>query len=84
MTDLHKSFEVIEMLRKAKVPVYHLLGRDKFGSQSALIEKLKIPYIMIMGKKESLDNTVMVRENLTRVQTIIPLAGLADYIKKLE
>jgi len=80
----HKSFEVIEMLRKAKVPVYHLLGRDKFGSQSALIEKLKIPYIMIMGKKESLDNTVMVRENITRVQTIIPLAQLADYIKGLE
>ncbi|MGB8815717.1 MAG: His/Gly/Thr/Pro-type tRNA ligase C-terminal domain-containing protein [Minisyncoccia bacterium] len=79
-----KSFEVIEILRKAKILVYHFLGRDKFGSQSAPIEKLKVPYVMIMGKRESLENTVMVRENLTRTQVIVPLSELADYIKKLE
>jgi len=60
------------------------LGRDKFGSQSASIEKLKIPYVMIMGKRESLENTVMVRENITRTQVIVPLSELAEYIKKLE
>jgi histidyl-tRNA synthetase len=80
----HKSFEVIEILRKAKIFVYHFLGRDKFGSQSASIEKLKIPYVMIMGKRESLENTVMVRENITRTQVIVPLSELAEYIKKLE
>ena len=80
----HKSFEVIEMLRKEKIAVYHLLGRDKFGSQSALIEKLKVPYVMIMGKKESLDNTVIVRENITRSQVSVPIESLVEYIKKLE
>jgi len=80
----HKSFEVIEILRKAKILVYHFLGRDKFGSQSASIEKLKVPYVMIMGKRESLENTVMVRENVTRTQVIVPISELADYIKNLE
>jgi len=80
----HKSFEVIEILRKAKILVYHFLGRDKFGSQSAPIEKLRVPYVMIMGKKESLENTVMVRENITRTQVIVPLPELSSYIKNLE
>jgi histidyl-tRNA synthetase len=78
-----KSLEVIETLRKDKVLVYHLLGRDKFGSQFSLVEKLKVPYVMIMGKKESIDNTVMVRDNSTRSQQTVLIENLSDYIKEL-
>jgi len=78
-----KSLDVIETLRQDKVLVYHLLGRDKFGSQFSLVEKLKVPYVIIMGKKESLDNTVMVRDNMTRSQQTIPIEELSMYLKKL-
>jgi len=47
----HRSLEVIEMLRKEKIYVYQMLGRDKFGSQFSLAEKMKVPYVIIMGKK---------------------------------
>jgi len=77
----HKSLDVIEILRKEKIFVYHMLGRDKFGSQFSLVEKSKVPYVIIMGKKESLDNSVMVRENITRNQETISINDLAGYLK---
>lgn len=79
----HKSLEVIEILKKEDIFIYHMLGRDKFGSQFALVEKSKVPYVIIMGKKESLENSVMVRENSTRTQKTIPLKDLAEYLKNL-
>lgn len=78
-----KSLEVIEKLRKNKILVYHLLGRDKFGSQFSLVEKLKVPYVIIMGKKESIDNTAMVRDNTTRSQQTVSIENLPEYIKNL-
>ena len=80
----NKSLTVIETLRKEKIFVYHLLGRDKLGSQFALVEKMKVPYVIIMGKKEFLENSVMVRENVTRTQETVPISELPKYIKKIK
>lgn len=79
----HKSLDVIETLKKEKIFIYHMLGRDKFGSQFALVEKSKVPYVIIMGKKESLENSVMVRENSTRIQETVSIKDLPSYIKKV-
>ena len=80
----HRSLELIDMLKDEKIFVHHMLGRDKFGSQFAHVEKTKVPYVIIMGKKEFLENSVMVRENITRTQQSIPIHELAKYIKKLK
>lgn len=80
----HKSLELIDTLREEKIFVHHMLGRDKFGSQFAHVEKTKVPYVIIMGKKEFLENSVMVRENVTRTQQNIPIHKLVEHIKKLK
>ncbi len=80
----HRSLELIDMLKDEKIFVHHMLGRDKFGSQFAHVEKTKVPYVIIMGKKEFLEKSVMVRENVTRTQQTIPVHKLAEYIKKLK
>jgi histidyl-tRNA synthetase len=80
----HRSLDVIEKLRKEKIYIYHMLGRDKFGSQFALVEKAKVPYVIIMGKKESLEGSVMVRENITRTQETIKIDDLPRYLKRLK
>ncbi len=80
----HKSLEIIEMLKQEKIFVHHMLGRDKFGSQFAHVEKTKVPYVIIMGKKEFLENSVMIRENTTRTQRSIPVDKLAEHIKHLK
>ena len=49
-----------------------------------MAEKMKMPYTLIMGKKESMDNTVMVRNINTRSQEIVPTENLAVYLKSLK
>lgn len=79
-----KSLNIMEMLRKAKISVCQSLSRDMLGGQIALAEKLKTPYALIMGKKESMENTVMVRDMNTRSQEIISNENLSDHLKKLK
>lgn len=78
-----KSLNIIEMLRKAKILICQSLSRDMLGGQIALAEKLKLPHTLIMGKRESLENTVMVRDMNTRSQEIISNENLSEYLKKL-
>ena len=77
-----KSFEVIETLRKAKVPVSHSLSKDSLGSQLATAERRKVPYVIILGQKEAMENTVIVRNMDNRSQETVKIADLGNYIKK--
>lgn len=79
-----KSLNIIEMLRKSKISICQSLSRDMLGGQISLAEKLNLPYTLIMGKKESMENTVMVRDMNTRSQEIISNENLSDYLKKLK
>lgn len=79
-----KSLDVIEILRMSKILVSQSLSRDMLGGQIALAEKMKAPYVLIMGKKESMENTVMVRNMNNMSQEIIPTKSLATYLKSLK
>lgn len=79
-----KSFEVIEALRHAKIPVQHSLSKDSLSTQLALAEKLNVPYTIILGQKEALDGTVIVRNMDTRSQDTIKIAKLGEYLKKIK
>lgn len=79
-----KSFEVIEALRHAKIPVRHSLSKDSLSTQLALAEKMNVPYTIILGQKEALEGTVIVRNMDTRSQDTIKIAKLADYLKKIK
>ncbi|MEK7150104.1 MAG: His/Gly/Thr/Pro-type tRNA ligase C-terminal domain-containing protein, partial [Patescibacteria group bacterium] len=79
-----KGLDVIEILRKSKILVSQSLNRDMLGGQIAMAERMKMPYTLIMGKKESMDNTVMVRNINTRSQEIVPTENLAVYLKSLK
>lgn len=78
-----KGLNIIEMLRKSKILVCQSLSRDMMGGQIALAEKMKMPYALIMGKKESMENTVMVRDMNTRSQETVPAGNLVAYLKGL-
>jgi len=78
-----KSLEVIEMLRKANIPLAQSIGKDKISGQIQSAENSKIPHTIIMGQKEARDNSVIVREMTTRHQETIPLAKLPEYLKKI-
>jgi histidyl-tRNA synthetase len=79
-----KSLAVIEILRKAKVPLAQSLSKDSLGVQLGIAEKMQVPYTIILGQKEALDNTVIVRNMSNRSQDVVPLAKLPDYVKNLK
>ncbi len=77
-----KSLGVIEVLRKAKIPIKHSLSKDSLSSQLAVAEKLEIPLTIIFGQKEALENSVIVRNMQTRSQETIYIKDLAEHLKK--
>ncbi len=78
-----KSLKVIDMLRHNRIPICHYLTKDKLAGQMNTVEKLKMPYLLIMGHKEALEGTVMVRNMEDRSQETVPLDNLLPYLKKI-
>lgn len=78
------SLNIIESLRKEKIPLFLSLARDRLGAQVSAVEKYHIPYALIMGKKEAVEKSVIVRNNDTHAQEIVEIENLPKYMKKLE
>ena len=79
-----KSLNIIEILRKAHIPIAQSLSKDSLGSQLAIAEKLNIPYALIFGVKEALENSVIVRDMGNRSQDTVKLNKLLEYLKELK
>ena len=79
-----KSLKVIEMLRQAGIAVSQSLSKDKLTAQIMSAEKINIPYVLIMGQKEAIEESVVVRNMNTRSQETILIPSLAQYLKKLK
>ena len=78
-----KSLNVIEILRKAHVPITQALSKDSLGAQLGMAEKSGAPYAIIFGQKEAIDQTVIVRNMTNRSQENVKLTKLAEYVKKI-
>lgn len=79
-----KSLTVVETLRQAGISLYHAIARDTLVSQLSTAENLRIPYSIIMGQKEALENSVIVRETTTRAQETVKIKELPEYLKNLK
>jgi histidyl-tRNA synthetase len=76
-----KSLNIIDILRKAHIPIMQSLSKDSLGSQLAVAEKLNIPYAIIFGVKEALENSVIVRDMSNRSQETVKISKLPEYLK---
>jgi histidyl-tRNA synthetase len=79
-----KSLNIIEILRKAHVPIAQSLSKDSLGSQLAVAEKIGVPYAIIFGAKEALDNTVIVRNMSNRSQDTVKISKLLEYLREIK
>lgn len=76
--------DIIERLRHANIPLYLSLAKDRLGAQVSSIEKYHTPYVIVVGKKEAVEKTAIVRHNDTHSQDVVPLAELESYMKRVE
>ena len=79
-----KSLKVIEVLRQAHIPLYQALNRDKLIAQVSSADNMKVPYSIILGQREALENCVIVRHTVNRAQESVPLHKLAEYVQKMK
>lgn len=78
-----QMLNVIELLRKEKIPVYHSLTKEKITGQLSSAEYLGVSHILIIGQKEALENTILIRSVDTREQETIHTKELAKHLKGL-
>jgi len=78
-----KSLPLIELLRTNHIPIYHFLGKDKIIPQLQNAENLRVPYLLIMGQKEALENSITIRNCNTRAQETISIDELPKYLKNI-
>lgn len=77
-----RALGVIETLRRSEIPIHQSLTYDKLGEQMTAARKLGVPYILIMGHKEAVENAILVREVATNSQESVPLPELSNYLKR--
>lgn len=77
-----RTLVVLESLRKAEIPVHQSLLYERIGEQMQKAKELAVPYILIMGYKEAMENTVLVREVATNSQDAVPTDELPNYLRR--
>lgn len=77
-----QSFLLLEQFRKARLPVASSLAKDNIKNLLGLAAQLGVSHSIILGQKEAIDNTVIVRDMETGMQEIVAQEKLLDYLKK--
>lgn len=77
-----KSLKLFEDLRQANIPVAESFDRDSLKSQLKIADKFSAQYTLILGQKEALEETVLMRDMETGKQETLKLETAVAEIKK--
>ncbi|MFA6215901.1 MAG: histidine--tRNA ligase [Patescibacteria group bacterium] len=77
-----KALNLFEQLRKENIVVAENLSKDSLKSQLELADKLKVKYALILGQKEVMDGTILIRDMESGVQEIIDFKKTTHELKK--
>jgi histidyl-tRNA synthetase len=77
-----RSLMIIDDLRKAGISVVQDLANDSLSAQLRDAEARNMDHVIIIGQKEFVDNTVILRDMAIRKQEAIPYNTLVRRLKK--
>jgi len=77
-----KAFNLYERLRQENILVAESFAKDSLKSQLDSANKLKVKYALILGQKEVMDGTILIREMESGVQEIIDFKKTVAELKK--
>jgi len=77
-----KCFKLIEDLRRAGFYVAHSLSKEGLKKQLEMANKLGVRYTLILGQKEILDGTIIVRDMEGEAQEIVNFGKIVQEMKK--
>lgn len=77
-----KSLKLLEEFRKAKIRIAESLGRDSLKVQLSRANKLGVRYTLILGQKEALEGTIIIRDMQIGRQEIVKLEKVVKEMQK--
>ena len=79
----HESMKIADELRRSNVSLTQAIGIESLTEQMRLAEIANPPYLIIMGRKEAMEGSVILRERATHAEDIIPFSELVERLKKV-
>lgn len=76
------AFLIFEKLRSAGVRAVANFAREGLKGQLELANKLGVVFAVILGQKELLDGTIIIRDMENGIQEVVDLNKIADELKK--
>lgn len=77
-----KSLVLFEEFRRSGINAGFSLGRDSIKAQLRIANRLRVKLALIIGQKEALDGTVILREMDSGIQEVIPRDNIIEVVKK--
>jgi histidyl-tRNA synthetase len=77
-----KALKLFEEFRKAKILVRESVGKDSLKAQLRHAERLGVKYVLILGEREVLEGTIILKDMSSGQQTKIKLEKIISEIKK--
>ncbi len=77
-----KSLKLFEDLRQAGLEIIGSFSRNTIKNQLRLADKAKARFALILGQKEVLDETIIIKDMISGVQETIPLNKVIKELKK--
>lgn len=77
-----KSLKVFEDLRDAGIDIVEALGKNSIKSQLKVADKLGVKMTLILGQKEAIDGTIIIRDMESGIQEIVDIAKVVREVQK--
>lgn len=78
-----QGLSVVDMFREARVPLLQTFDSSHFGMQLASAQAGGVSHLIIMGQREALDGTVIVRTMQNSSQVTLPVREIPRFLKTL-
>ncbi len=77
-----KSLKIFEEFRKARIKVEEAFSKDSLRAQLRTADKLGIRYVLILGQKEAMEESVTLRDMKTGSQKELKLKNIVKEMRK--
>lgn len=77
-----RSLKLFEEFRKNRIPVAESFGRDSLKSQLKAADRIGVQFTLILGQKEVLEGTILLKDMKTGRQETVKLEKIIKEMKK--
>jgi histidyl-tRNA synthetase len=78
-----QGLHVVDMFRQARIPIMQSFDSSRLGMQLATAQAQGVSHLIIMGQREALDGTVIVRTMQNSSQVTLPVSEMPRFLKTL-